>query len=54
MRYARLLVPYRGYWDIQVDENSATGGYHGYQYDCIVISSGAMITCHRDEFEFVD
>ena len=22
MRYARLLVPYRGYWDIQVDEEA--------------------------------
>lgn len=54
MRYARLLVPYRGYWDIQVDEESTMGGYHGYLYDCIVIGSGAMITCHRDEFEFVD
>ena len=30
MRYARLLEPYKGYWDIQVDEDSATGGYHGY------------------------
>ena len=27
MRYARLLEPYKGYWDIQVDEDSATGGY---------------------------
>ena len=22
MRYARLLEPYKGYWDIQVDEDS--------------------------------
>ena len=29
MRYARLFVPYRGYWDIQVDLNSIEGGYHG-------------------------
>ena len=46
MRYARLFVPYRGYWD--------EGGYHGYQYNCIVVGSGAEITCYRDEFEFVD
>ena len=25
MRYARLFVPYRGYWDIQVDLNSIEG-----------------------------
>ena len=54
MRYARLFVPYRGYWDIQVDMNSIIGGYHGYQYSCIVCGSGAEITCYRDEFEFVD
>ena len=54
MRYARLFVPYRGYWDIQVDLNSIEGGYHGYQYNCIVIGSGTEITCYRDEFEFVD
>ena len=54
MRYARLFVPYRGYWDIQVDLNSIEGGYHGYQYNCIVVGSGAEITCYRDEFEFVD
>ena len=35
MRYARLFEPYRGYWEIQVDEDSATGGYHGYQYNCM-------------------
>ena len=40
MRYARLLEPYKGYWDIQVDEESATGGYHGYEYNCTVIGSG--------------
>ena len=40
MRYARLLEPYKGYWDIQVDEDSATGGYHGYEYNCTVIGSG--------------
>ena len=51
MRYARLFVPYRGYWDIQVDLNSIEGGY---QYNCIVVGSGAEITCYRDEFEFVD
>ena len=39
MRYARLFVPYRGYWDIQVDLNSIEGGYHGYQYNCIVVGS---------------
>ena len=54
MRYARLFVPYRGYWDIQVDMNSVMGGYHGYQYSCIVCGSGKEITCYRDEFEFVD
>ena len=54
MRYARLFVPYRGYWDIQVDLNSIEGGYHGFQYNCIVVGSGAEITCYRDEFEFVD
>jgi len=43
MRYARLFVPYRGYWDIQVDLNSIEGGYHGYQYNCIVVGSGAEI-----------
>ena len=43
-----------GYWDIQVDLNSIEGGYHGYQYNCIVVGSGAEITCYRDEFEFVD
>ena len=42
MRYARLFVPYRGYWDIQVDLNSIEGGYHGYQYSCIVVGSGAL------------
>ena len=54
MRYARLFVPYRGYWDIQVDLNSIEGGYHRYQYNCIVVGSRAEITCYRDEFEFVD
>ncbi len=54
MRYARLFVPYRGYWDIQVDMSSVCGGYHGYQYDCTVIGSEAVNTCYRDEFEFVD
>ena len=44
MRYARLLEPYKGYWDIQVDEDSATGGYHGYEYNCTVIGSGKEIT----------
>ena len=39
MRYARLLEPYKGYWDIQVDEDSITGGYHGYEYNCVVIGS---------------
>ena len=43
MRYARLFVPYRGYWDIRVDVNSIEGGYHGYQYNCIVLGSGAEI-----------
>lgn len=52
MRYARLLEPYKGYWDIQVDEDSATGGYHGYEYNCTVIGSRKEITCCRDEFEF--
>ena len=54
MRYARLFVPYRGYWDIQVDVSSVTGGYQSYQYNCIVIGRGAEISCYRDEFEFVD
>ena len=54
MRYARLFVPYRGYWDISVDLDSIDGSYHGYQYTCIVLGSGAEITCYRDEFEFVD
>ena len=54
MRYARLFVPYRGYWDISVDLDSIDGVYHGYQYNCIVLGSGAEITCYRDEFEFVD
>ena len=54
MRYARLLEPYKGYWDIQVDEDSATGGYHGYEYNCTVIGSGKEIPCCRDEFEFID
>ncbi len=54
MRYARLFEPYRGYWEIQVDEDSATGGYHGYQYNCIIVGSGAEITCNRDEFEYID
>ena len=53
MRYARLFVPYKGYYDIQVDEESITGGYHGYQYTCI-LSNGAEISCNRDEFEFID
>ena len=44
MRYARLLEPYKGYWDIQVDEDSITGGYHGYEYNCTVIGSGKEIT----------
>ena len=54
MRYARLFEPYRGYWEIQVDEDSATGGYHGYQYNCIIVGSGTEITCNRDEFEYID
>lgn len=54
MRYARLFVPYRGYWDISVDLDSIDGGYYGYQYTCIVLGSGTEITCYRDEFEFVD
>ena len=54
MRYARLFVPYRGCWDIQVDMSSIEGGYRGYQYNCIVLGSGAEIVCYRDEFEFVD
>lgn len=54
MRYARLLVPYKGYRDIQVDEDSITGGYHGYQHRCIIVGSGAEIYCYRDEFEFID
>ena len=29
MRYARLFVPYRGYWDISVDLDSIDGGDHG-------------------------
>lgn len=37
MRYARLFVPYRGYWDISVDLDSIDGGYHDYQYTCIGI-----------------
>ena len=53
MRRARLNVPYRGYWEVDVDLDSNKGGYHGYQYNCIVVGSGAEITCHRDEFEFV-
>ncbi|MBQ3805828.1 hypothetical protein M1D30_10225 [Prevotella sp. E15-22] len=51
MRYARLLKPYKGYRDIQVDEDSINGGYHGYQYRCIVVGSGAEIYCSEDEFE---
>ena len=35
------------------DEESITGGYHGYQYTCI-LSNGAEISCNRDEFEFID
>ncbi len=54
MRSARLLVPYRGYWDILVDEDSIFGGYHGYQYTCIIVGNGAEIVCYQDEFEFVD
>ena len=44
MRYARLLEPYKGYWDIQVDEDSITGGYHGYEYNCTVIT-GSLTNC---------
>jgi len=54
MRRARLCKPYHGYYEIEVDENSATGGYHGYQYNCTVIESGAEISCYRDEFEYID
>lgn len=54
MRYARLFEPYRGYWEIQVDEDSATGGFHGHQYNCIIVGSGKEITCYRDEFEYID
>jgi hypothetical protein len=54
MRYARLFEPHKGYWEIQVEEDSIAGGYHGYQYNCIVLGSGAEITCYRDEFEFID
>ena len=34
--------------------SSIEGGYRGYQYNCIVLGSGAEIVCYRDEFEFVD
>ena len=54
MRYARLLEPYNGYWDIPVHEDRISGGYHGYEYNCVVIGSGKEITCNRDEFEFID
>lgn len=54
MRYARLFDPYRGYWETQVDEDNATGGYHGYQYNSVIFGSGKEITCTRDEFEYVD
>lgn len=39
---------------ISINADSIDGGYHGYQYNCIVLGSGAEITCYRDEFEFVD
>lgn len=54
MRYARLLKPNKGYRDIQVDEDSITGGNHGYRYKCIIVGSGAEIHCYEDEFEFTE
>jgi len=54
MRRARLIKPYKGYRDILVDEESLTGGYLGYHYNCIIMESGAEISCYRDEFEFID
>ena len=39
---------------ISINADSIDGGYHSYQYNCIVLGSGAEITCYRDEFEFVD
>lgn len=40
MRRARLIKPYKGYRDILVDEDSLTGGYHAYHYNCIIMESG--------------
>lgn len=50
-RRARLLRPWRGYYEIEVDMNSYTGGPGGCQYNCRIMSSGAEIQCHEDEFE---
>ena len=54
MRRARLHRPYRGYRYILVDMDSITGGWHGYQYMCVIEGSGAEISCYEDEFEYVD
>ena len=54
MRRARLHRPYRGYRYILVDIDSITGGWHGYQYRCVIEGSGAEISCYEDEFEYVD
>lgn len=53
MRRARLHIPYNGYRYILVDMDSIQGGYHGYQYRCIIEGSGAEISCYEDEFEFL-
>ena len=54
MRRARLHKPYRGYTNILVDMDSITGGWHGYQYRCVIEASGAEISCYDYEFEFLD
>ena len=54
MRKAVLKRPWKGYRNIEVDIDSYTGGYQGYQYRCIVVGSGAEIWCYEDEFEFKD
>lgn len=54
MRKAVLKRPWKGYRNIEVDTDSYTGGYHGCQYRCVIIDSGAEIMCYEDEFEYVD
>ena len=53
IRNARLLKPYKGYYEILVDTEScdAPGSY---TYDCEIVESGLHISCHADEFMYTD